>query len=116
MEERLEKLNAYLLGWSGYFGIIQTKSVLQELDEWIRRRLRMCLLRQWKQCKTKLTNLVSLGIVKKWAGCIAFSRKQYWRLAKTPQINKALGLAYWREQGLISLVDRYYDMLNKASA
>ena len=116
MEGRLEKLNAYLLGWSGYFGIIQTKSVLQELDEWIRRRLRMCLLKQWKRCKTKLTNLVNLGIVEKWAGCIAFSRKQYWRLANSPQINKALGLAYWREQGLIRLVDRYYEMLNKASS
>ena len=116
MEKRLEKLNAYLLGWSGYFGIIQTKSVLQELDEWIRRRLRMCLLKQWKLCKTKLTNLVNLGIAEKWAGCVAFSRKQCWRLANTPQSNKAFGLAYWREQGLIRLVDRYHEMLNKASA
>jgi len=116
MEERLKKLNSYLMGWSGYFGIIQTKSVLQELDEWIRRRLRACLLKQWKKCKTKLTNLVALGIPEKWAGCIAFSRKQYWRLANSPQINKALGLAYWREQGLVRLVDRYYDMLVKASA
>lgn len=115
MKERLEKLNAYLLGWSGYFGIIQTKSVLQKLDEWICRRLRMCLLKQWKRCKTKLTNLVNLGITKEWAGCIAFSRKQYWRLANTPQINKALGLAYWRERGLIRLVDRHYGMLAKAS-
>lgn len=115
MKERLEKLNAYLLGWSGYFGIIQTKSIFQELDEWIRRRLRMCLLKQWKRCKTKLTNLVNLGTDEKWAGCIAFSRKQYWRLANTPQINKALGLAYWQEQGLVRLVDRYSGMLAKAS-
>lgn len=115
-QARLEKLNAYLLGWSGYFGIIQTKSVLEKLDKWIRRRLRMCLLKQWKRCKTKLAKLVNLGIVEKWAGCIAFSRKQYWRLTKAPQINKALGLAYWREQGLIRLVDRYYELLNKTSA
>lgn len=111
MKERLEKLNAYLLGWSGYFRIAQTKSVFQEFDEWTRRRLRMCLLKQWKQCKTKLSNLVNLGIPEKWAGCIAFSRKGYWRLANTPQINKAIGLAYWREQGLIRLIDRYYEML-----
>lgn len=111
MQERLRKLNEYLMGWSGYFGIAQTKSVFLELDEWIRRRLRMCLLKQWKQCKTKQKALIKLGITEQWAGCVAFSRKKYWRLAKTPQVNKALGLTYWREQGLISLVDRYDEML-----
>jgi len=111
MKERLEKLNSYLLGWSGYFGIAETKSVFQALDEWIRRRLRMCLLKQWKQCKTKLRNLVALGISEKWAGCVAFSRKRYWRISNTPQINKALGIAYWRKQGLIILVDRYAELL-----
>lgn len=111
MKERLEKLNAYLLGWSGYFGIAETKSVFRELDKWIRRRLRMCLLKQWKQCKTKLRNLVALGISEEWASCVAFSRKGDWRIANTPQINKALGIAYWRKQGLIMLVDRYCELL-----
>lgn len=106
MQERLKWLNAYLLGWSGYFGIAETKSVFQELDEWLRRRLRMCLLKQWKRCKTKLSKLIGLGIPKEWAGCIAFSRKKYWRLANTPQINKALGINYWRTQGLVLLADR----------
>jgi group II intron reverse transcriptase/maturase len=111
MEKRLEKLNAYLLGWSGYFGIAETKRVFQDLDEWIRRRLRMCLLKQWKRCKTKLRNLVKLGIPEDWGARIAFSRKKYWRLANTSQINKALSPVYWRDQGLISLVDRNCKML-----
>jgi RNA-directed DNA polymerase len=111
MKERLEKLNAYLLGWSGYFRIAQTKSIFQGLDEWVRRRMRMCQLKQWKQCKTRLTNLMRLGIEEKWAVRIAYSRKGYWRLANTPQINKALGFAYWQEQGLVKLVDRYYEGL-----
>ena len=111
IEERLKKLNEYIIGWSGYFGIAETTSIFQELDEWIRRRLRMCMIKQWKLCKTKLRNLVSLGIEAKWAGNIAFSRKRYWRLANTPQINKALGLKYWREKGLVSLVDRHYGLL-----
>lgn len=114
MKERLEKLNSYIMGWSGYFGIIETPSVLQELDEWIRRRLRMCLLKQWKRCKTKLRMMVALGINQDWAACIAFSRKKYWRLANTPQVNKALGLAYWREQGLVRLVDRHYELLQSS--
>jgi RNA-directed DNA polymerase len=112
MTERLERLNVYISGWSGYFGIAQTKSVFQGLDEWVRRRLRMCLLKQWKLPRTKLMNLVKLGISEQWAGCIAFSRKLHWRMANTPQVNKALGLAYWRKQGLVSLVDRYYGMMS----
>jgi group II intron reverse transcriptase/maturase len=111
MKERLENLNAYLMGWSGYFGIAEAKGIFQKLDEWIRRRLRMCLLKQWKRCKTKLRNLAKLGISEDWGSRIAYSRKKYWRLANTPQVSKALGLAYWREQGLISLVDRNCKML-----
>jgi len=113
--ERVKKLNEYLLGWGGYFCIIQVKSILQKLDEWIRRRLRMCLLKQWKRCKTKFANLVARGITEEQAAYIAYSRKKYWRLSKTPQINKVFDLAYWREQGLINLIDRQNDMLLKMS-
>ena len=74
----------------------------------------MCLLKQWKRGKTKLRNMEALGVDKKWAGCVAFSRKKYWRLAKTHQINKAFGLAYWRELGLVSLIDRYYELLQSS--
>jgi len=103
-------LEKFLVGWSGYFGLAEVCSVFKKLDEWIRRRLRMCMLKQWKVCERKLRKLVALGIPEKWAGCIAYSRKKYWRLANTPQISKALSLAYWREQGLISLVERYYKL------
>ncbi len=115
MKERIRALNAYILGWGGYFGIAQTKSVFQKLDEWIRRRLRMCLLKQWKLCKTRLSNLMRLGISEKWAGRIAFSRKGPWRLSNTPQMSKALNLAYWQDQGLVKLVDRHCEMMLKAS-
>ncbi len=107
MEARFAKLNAYLRGWSGYYRRAETRSVFASLDEWVRRRLRMCLLKQWKKSKTKRRKLVGLGIPEDWARNISGSRKGYWRLALTPQMNKALGLAYWRDQGLVSLVERY---------
>ncbi len=107
MEQRLRDLNTYLRGWMGYFRLADTPSVLQELDTWLRRRLRMCLLKQWKKSKTKQRNLVAQGIPAKWAGCISGSRKGYWRLANTPQVNKALGFPYWQNQGLFSLVEMY---------
>jgi hypothetical protein len=107
MEMRLQALNTYLQGWSGYFRVADTRSIFQSLDEWTRRRLRMCLLKQWKKPKTKRQNLVSLGIPKDWASLISGSRKGYWRLSNSPQLNKALGLAYWRSQGLKSLVEHF---------
>lgn len=110
METRLEHLNAYLLGWSGYFGIAETESVFESLDEWIRRRLRMCLLKQWKNCKTRLRRLMALGMTKWSAACVAYSRKRYWRTSISPYVHRVMGNAYWRKAKLVSLVDRYYDM------
>lgn len=49
MEYRIQKLNQYLVGWCGYFALADTKSIFTELDGWIRRRLRMCLWKNWKK-------------------------------------------------------------------
>jgi len=105
MRKRVERLNQYLRGWLGYFQLAEIKKLVQQLDEWLRRRLRMCLLKQWKRPKTKRRKLVGLGIPNEWASLISRSRKGYWRLANSPQMNKALGLTYWQGQGLLSLAE-----------
>lgn len=110
MSKRIEKINTYIVGWVGYYRLADTKSVFHAFDEWLRRRLRMCYLKQWKKPKTKKRKLVALGIASEWASLISGSRKGHWRLSKTPQINKALGLALWRKQGLRSLVERYNEL------
>lgn len=107
MSDRIKKLNEYLKGWLGYFSLANAKGRLREIDEWMRRRLRMVVLKQWKFCRTKLRELKALGIPEELARCIAYSRKKYWRLSHTPQIAKALGLTYWKEQGLVSLQELY---------
>ncbi len=107
MPTRIKKLNEYLKGWLGYFWIANAKTTLGEIDTWMRRRLRMVLLKQWKLCRTKLRELKLLGIPEGWAGRIVGSRKKYWRLSNTPQVAKALGLLYWKEQGLVSLQEVY---------
>jgi len=107
MKKRIALLNTYVIGWVGYFKLADTRSVFYTLDEWVRRRLRMCYLKQWKKPKSKKRNLVALGLPKEWASLISGSRKGNWRLSNTPQVNKALGLAFWREQGLKSLVEQY---------
>src|SRR5260370_11184153 len=48
MKQRIEKLTPYLRGWRGYFGFCETPSVLEELDSWVRRRLRCAYWVEWK--------------------------------------------------------------------
>jgi RNA-directed DNA polymerase len=60
MPDRIKKLNDYLKGWLGYYSIANAKEKLGEIDEWMRRRLRMVMLKQWKRCKTKMRELKAL--------------------------------------------------------
>ena len=62
METRYLKLKQYIVGWVNYFKIANMSKIAQKLDEWIRRRIRMCYWKQWKKIKTKHDNLVKLGI------------------------------------------------------
>ena len=59
MAYRLHKLGQYLRGWLGYFGISQYYRPIPELDEWIRRRIRMCYWKQWRWARTKIKNLLA---------------------------------------------------------
>lgn len=110
MKDRLEKLNLYLVGWLGYYQLAETPTVFKEIDSWIRRRLRMIRWKEWKKIKTKQKNLTKLGIHKVKAWEWANSRLGYWRIAKSPILDRALDNHYWSKQGLKSLWLRYQTM------
>ena len=107
MKDRLEKLNRYLIGWLGYYQLADTPSVLAKLDGWIRRRLRMVRWKEWKKVKTKHRNLTKLGIKPNQAWEWANTRLGYWRIARSPILDRALDNHYWLSQGLKSLLTRY---------
>ncbi|WP_297989387.1 group II intron reverse transcriptase/maturase [uncultured Anoxybacillus sp.] len=107
MEYRIQKLNQYLLGWCGYFALADTESPFRKLDGWIRRRLRMCLWKNWKTPKTRIRNLIKLGVPSWKAYEWGNSRKGYWRISNSPILHKTLGNSYWNDQGLKSLQERY---------
>ena len=104
--ERIGRLNTYLGGWMGYFALAETPSVFEELDGWIRRRLRLCLWKQWKRVRTRYRELRALGLPEQVVHEFANARKGPWRMAHGP-MNRALGNAYWQSQGLTSLTERY---------
>lgn len=107
MEYRIEKLNQYLMGWCGYFALADTPSVFVDIDSWIKRRLRMCMWKNWKKPSTKVRKLIGLGVWKGKAYEWGNSRKGYWRISKSPILHTTLGNSYWSSQGLKSLLSRY---------
>jgi RNA-directed DNA polymerase len=107
MEVRIEKMNQYLTGWCGYFALADTPSKFKEFDEWIRRRLRMIEWKQWKNPKTRVRKLKSLGVPDQKAYEWGNSRKKFWRIASSPILHKTLDNSYWSNQGLKSLYQRY---------
>ncbi|WP_017381476.1 group II intron reverse transcriptase/maturase [Paenisporosarcina sp. TG-14] len=107
MRYRIKKLNQYLMGWCGYFALADTPSIFRKFDSWIRRRLRMCMWKNWKNPRTKVRKLIGLGTPQGKAYEWGNSRKSYWRISKSPILHITLGNSYWSFQGLKSLISRY---------
>lgn len=103
MAERLKRLNLYLRGWMNYFGISQHYSPIEELDGWLRRRIRMCYWKQWRRPRTRITNLLKLGTTKRQAILTGISRKGYWRLSKTLATHTGMTNEWLEQQGLLSI-------------
>jgi RNA-directed DNA polymerase len=103
MQYRLHKLAQYARGWMGYFGISQYYRPVPELDEWLRRRVRMCYWKQWRLCRTKVRNLLDLGVSKRHAILTAISSKSYWHLSRTAATQVGMTNDWLQAQGLISI-------------
>lgn len=101
------KLKQVITGWINYFKLAKMKSHMQRLDEWMRRRIRMCYWKQWKRIRTKFRNLQKLGINKYKAWEFANTRKSYWRTAKSPILQRTLTNAKLRKSGLTLLSETY---------
>jgi len=103
MEYRLEKLSEYLRGWMAYFSLSEYYSPVPILDEWIRRRLRMCYWKQWRRCRKRVGELLKLGVSERQAVLTALSRKSYWHLSRTMATQWGLNDAWLKSQGLVSI-------------
>jgi group II intron reverse transcriptase/maturase len=109
LEDLIQQINQYTIGWMGYFWQANTPSVFEDLDSWVRRRLRQMVWKRWKRGRTRYQELVKLGIPR-WRAQGGAGGKSPWRMANSPVIKEALGNAYWRNSGLKSLKDRYQEL------
>ena len=97
-------LTLYLRGWLGYFGKCQTPSVLQRLEEWMRRRLRSAIWMQWKRGAVRFAALRKRGVGLALASRTAGSAHGPWRLAQSPALTIALPKAYFDSLGIPRLI------------
>ena len=86
----LKRIAVYVRGWMNYYGIASMKNLIDELNGWLYRRIRMCIWKQWKLPRTKKRNLIGLGIPEYYARMAANSRKGYWRTVNTTTVKRAL--------------------------
>lgn len=100
LEQMVQELRRYLIGWRGYFGFCQTPSVLRNLDSWIRRRLRCFQWKQWKRGKTRFAELRKRGVGKDLAAQTAGSSRGLWHISRSPALSFALPGAYFDSLGL----------------
>ena len=103
-------LNAYLLGWIGFFGICTpaTQREFQSLDAHVRRRLRAMLLKQWKKKRFIARKLIKLGVKPKTAWRNVYEgHKSLWAMSHTPAVNRALRNAYFAKRGLASIEEKW---------
>jgi RNA-directed DNA polymerase len=103
MERRLTELRRYVRGWMGYFGLASQLKLFDRLDQWIRRRIRLCYWKQWRRPKRRREMLLRLGVPRRQAIRHARSRKGYWHMAKTIASGVGLTNAWLAEQGLSSM-------------
>jgi RNA-directed DNA polymerase len=104
LKQIIEELTNYLRGWIGYFGHCQTPTVLQELDAWLRSKLRCLIWKRWKRGRTRFKRLRALGLSvhQAQAGAGNGSRGP-WRMSHSPPLHRALSVAYFRSLGLPTL-------------
>ena len=93
----VRELNEYLRGWIGYYRIGISKTLAHTLNQWIRRRLRAYIWKQWPLPKTKVRELRAAGIADKWAKILGNTRKGPWRISRNPNL-------------IHTLPDRYFNL------
>jgi RNA-directed DNA polymerase len=99
----IEELSLYLIGWRGYFGFCETPSVLRELDQWTRRRLRAIAWKQWKRGTTRYAELRRRGVGRDLAAQTAGSPRGPWRISNSPALTIAFPNASLASLGLASV-------------
>jgi RNA-directed DNA polymerase len=101
----IQELNPVLRGWAAYFKLTEAKRMLEDLDGWIRHKLRCILWRQWKRPYTRARNLMKAGLAEERAFRSAFNQRGPWWNSGKSHMNQAYPKSFFDRLGLVSLLD-----------
>jgi hypothetical protein len=104
----IKGLGPKLRGWVNYFRYSEVKGLFEELDGWVRRKLRCILWRQWKRTYTRARNLIGFGLPKETALKSAMNGRGPWWNAGAAHMHKAIGKPFFERLGLVSLMAQYH--------
>lgn len=103
----MREVKVFIRGWLGYFHVADMKRIMQSWDEWLRRRFRMYIWKQWKKPKTKVANLRKLGVPADKAFQWGNSRRGYWRIAGSPVLKRSITNERLAAAGYFSILGCY---------
>lgn len=103
MYKRYDELRNLNRGWYNYFKLTEARSILEDLDSWVRSRLRLCYWKQWKLPRTRVKMLIRLGTPEGQAYQWGNTRKGYWRTSHSPILKRALNSALLKREGYLPL-------------
>lgn len=106
-EYRPQAVTWFVRGWVNYFKLADMKKLLERIDEWMRRRIRMVYWKQWKRGRTRFKMLQKCGIERWKAWEFANTRKSYWRTAGSPIMQRAIRTEQLRRKGYLFFSDCY---------
>ena len=106
----LERIKVYARGWLNYYGIASMKNNLEDLNGWLYHRIRMCIWKQWKLPRTKMQNLMKMGVPENLAYKAGNTRRGYWFATQTVAVNMALTKERLIRSGFYDLTLAYQSM------
>ena len=109
-DQIVQELKEYTDGWVIYYGIADMKKIMATLNQWIRRRLRMYIWKQWKKISAKFQGLKKLGIPEWQAWQWANTRKSYWRTAGSAVVSRAITNERLERRGYSDISKKYEAM------
>lgn len=90
IKSSLERIKVYARGWLNYYGIASMKNPIDEINGWLYHRIRMCIWKQWKLPRTKVRNLMKMGVPAELAYQAGNTRRGYWFATHTVAVNMAM--------------------------
>ena len=110
MDYRLRRLAEYVRGWMNYFGISEYYEPIPEIDPWLRRRIRLCYWKQWRRRRTRINELLKLGIPRSIAIPVCMSNKGLWRMSRSLATTAGLTNQLLKDRGLVSVKELWVNI------